>query len=283
MYGYIYITTNKVNNKRYIGQHKGDFDSKYYGSGKIISNAILKYGTENFVVEILEKCDNKEELNKREKWWIKHFNAVENKSFYNIAKGGEGGHTIAGYNEEQKAIYSRNMSNALKGRVFTDEHKMKISKSLKNANLDRRGKNNSFYGRAHSEETKRKISETLSKRCGYKHSEETKRKISESHKGKTVSLETRKKMSEITTMRNLGSKHSEETKRKISESNKVKVEISLNKKTRTFDSVQECAQYLKENFNLSVGTLKILLRNGNSFEPKQSRHQAAKGLTVKYL
>ena len=283
MYGYIYITTNKVNNKRYIGQHKGDFDSKYYGSGKIISNAILKYGTENFVVEILEKCDSKEELNKREKWWIKHFNAVENKSFYNIAKGGEGGHTIAGYNEEQKAIYSRNMSNALKGRVFTDEHKMKISKSLKNANLDRHGKNNSFYGKTHSEETKRKISETLSKRRGYKHSEETKRKISESHKGKTVSLETRKKMSEITTMRNLGSKHSEETKRKISESNKVKVEISLNKKTRTFDSVQECAQYLKENFNLSVGTLKILLRNGNSFEPKQSRHQAAKGLTVKYL
>ena len=284
MYGYIYITQNTINERLYVGQHKGKFDKNYHGSGKIINQAIEKYGEENFITIPIEYCETRSELNEAEKKWIWFFNAVESKTFYNIAKGGEGGHTIAGYNDEQKQRYHDNMSKALKGRVFSEEHKRKISQSLKNASLNRCGKNNSFYGKTHSEETKRRIAEKVRRHnLGKKHSEETKRKMSESQKGRIVSLETRKKMSKITTMRNLGSKHSEETKRKIGESNKVKVEISLNKKTRTFDSVKECATYLKENFNLSVGTLKLLLKGGHSFEPKQSRHQAAKGLTVKYL
>ena len=284
MYGYIYITTNKVNNRKYVGQHKGKFDSRYYGSGLIISQALAKYGVENFEVQMLECCETRLKLNECEKKWISYFNAVEDEQFYNIAKGGEGGHTIAGYNDEQKAIYHKNMRKALKGRKFTDEHKMKISKSLKNASLKRCGENNPFYGKTHSEETKRRIAEKSSRNnLGKKLTEEHKKKISESHKGKIVSKETREKMSKITTARNLGSRHSEETKRRISESNKVKVAIALNEDIIEFDSVCECAEYLKRTFNLSVGTLKLLLRNKNSFEPKQKRHYAAKGLRAYYL
>ena len=41
MFGYIYKTTNLLNNKIYIGQHKSElFDTKYFGSGKILKNAI---------------------------------------------------------------------------------------------------------------------------------------------------------------------------------------------------------------------------------------------------
>ena len=45
MYGYIYKTTNLINGKIYIGQHKSEeYDSSYYGSGKLIRRAIEKYG-----------------------------------------------------------------------------------------------------------------------------------------------------------------------------------------------------------------------------------------------
>ncbi len=46
MYGYVYITTCRENNKSYIGRHKGTFDSSYLGSGVVFSRAIEKYGKE---------------------------------------------------------------------------------------------------------------------------------------------------------------------------------------------------------------------------------------------
>ncbi len=48
MYGYIYLTTNLINKKKYVGQHKSSkFDERYKGSGKLIKKAFKKYGKEN--------------------------------------------------------------------------------------------------------------------------------------------------------------------------------------------------------------------------------------------
>lgn len=113
-YGFVYLTTNKINGKRYIGQRYYDTKEKwklYLGSGKILKDAIKKYGRDKFTVEILENCKTKESLNNREKYWIKKYNAITSDSFYNIAMGGDGGNVIAGYSEERrnelKALHSK--------------------------------------------------------------------------------------------------------------------------------------------------------------------------------
>lgn len=118
MYGFIYITTNHINGKQYIGQRKYDKQNKwkdYLGSGIILSKAIDKYGIENFSKEIIEECNSKKELNEREKYWITYYNAVNSEHFYNIASGGDGGNTLAGYTDEELEIHSKKLSNALKG------------------------------------------------------------------------------------------------------------------------------------------------------------------------
>lgn len=93
MYGYIYLTTNLINNKKYIGKHRATkFEpDKYIGSGKILKEAILKEGIENFSCELIDTAENKEELNNKEKYWIEFYNAVADDNFYNLSFGGEGG------------------------------------------------------------------------------------------------------------------------------------------------------------------------------------------------
>ena len=87
---FIYITTNIVNGKRYIGQHYGKINDTYLGSGLDLIKAVKKYGKENFKREILEIC-KKEELDEKEKYWIKKYNAYESNNFYNLTEGGQKG------------------------------------------------------------------------------------------------------------------------------------------------------------------------------------------------
>lgn len=88
---YIYLTTNKINGKQYLGQHKGEINNSYLGSGIYLSKAIKKYGKENFSKQILKICQTRDEADYWEKFYIEQYNAVENTNFYNLQEGGTGG------------------------------------------------------------------------------------------------------------------------------------------------------------------------------------------------
>ncbi len=90
MFGYIYKTTNLLNNKIYIGQKRGNFNKNYHGSGKVLRVAINKYGIKNFNVEVLCECNDEMELNEKEKYFIAKFKSLVKYGNYNITEGGHG-------------------------------------------------------------------------------------------------------------------------------------------------------------------------------------------------
>jgi len=97
IYHYIYLITNKVNGKTYIGQKScprnvlPENDISYMGSGKLIKYALNKYGVENFNKDILAICDNLVTSNILEIEYIKLYRGI-GKAEYNISDGGNGGY-----------------------------------------------------------------------------------------------------------------------------------------------------------------------------------------------
>ena len=90
MYGYIYLTTNLVNGKIYIGQHIAqEFEpNKYIGSGILLKKAIKKYGKDNFKNELLCECLSQSELDEKEIYFISKFDSQNPEIGYNLCAGG---------------------------------------------------------------------------------------------------------------------------------------------------------------------------------------------------
>lgn len=151
MYGYIYKVINLKNLKYYIGKKTGDFDNNYYGSGKIIKQAIEKYGKENFKIEILEICENKKELNESE---IQYINKLQ--PAYNIAKGGDGGDTLSYATELYKQSVYNKRANSLK-KKYSGISESKRCEWSKNISKAKKGRSNGREGYTHTKESIEKI------------------------------------------------------------------------------------------------------------------------------
>ncbi len=125
MYGYIYLTTNTLNGKIYVGQHKsGKFDSWYIGSGIHLSNAVKKYGKDKFTVRIIDTAESKEELDEKEIYWIRELDSRNPDVGYNLARGGGAGHAVSLSTREK-------LSAVNKGRKRTAETRRRLSESHK--------------------------------------------------------------------------------------------------------------------------------------------------------
>ena len=91
MYYFIYETRNLINGKIYIGCHSTkNINDNYIGSGKLLKQAICKYGRENFQRNILYQAQSKEEMLLLEKE-IVNTSFLQREDVYNLKCGGEGG------------------------------------------------------------------------------------------------------------------------------------------------------------------------------------------------
>jgi len=203
--GFIYLTTNLINKKIYIGQRKYTKntrrDENYLGSGILLIRSIKKHGRQNFQRIILKQCINIEELNEYEKKFIKQYNSLDPLVGYNLY---EGGYFTPIRNEEFKI----NMSNMKKqqymdGTVAKTERKQSAyTKKIISEFMKERLKtktNHPLFGKTHSNESKEKMRKS---QLGKTHSNESKEKMRKSHLGITNNLsyvtpEWRKTQSEI--------------------------------------------------------------------------------------
>lgn len=159
MYGFIYLTTNQINGKKYVGYCSHKENGVYLGSGKLLKLAIRKYGRENFTRQILEECSSFAALSEAEVKWIKHFNVVDDPNFYNLISGGRGGNS-----ESLKKYWNS----------FSKEERKQLRK------WDKNPKNHNLKGRRLSEKTKKKISDSEK---GKIVSQETRNRNSKASKG----------------------------------------------------------------------------------------------------
>lgn len=163
MYGFIYVTTCKVNGKKYLGQrnYRRGWE-RYIGSGHAFKRAVAKYGVENFQRDIICEAETAEELNALEYEYSVKFNVVDSPDWYNCCYGGGTTRGFKHTEEERKKMSAWQI-----GRKFSEESKKRMSESHKGM-FD--GEKNPMYGvhRKLTEEHKRKISEHAKDQYGEK-------------------------------------------------------------------------------------------------------------------
>jgi|AntAceMinimDraft_10_1070366.scaffolds.fasta_scaffold36050_2 hypothetical protein len=190
---YIYIITNILNNKQYVGSHmcyKNNInEDNYWCSSKTLKIERKIQDTDTFKREILKYCNNKKEMLNVETEYILKYNTL----------------APNGYN---RVLPNNHLKFHMGGCKLSEEHKEKIRKSCVNIHK----------GRKLSQETKNKISKSLT---GLKQSSETiEKRVSKIRgcpsklRGIKLSQETKNKISKNNAKAMLGKHHSDEANEK---------------------------------------------------------------------
>lgn len=129
----IYLLTNKINGKVYVGQTWRSFKHRFgvngtgYKECTYLNKAIKKYGWENFDHKKLTVALIQNDADEAEDFFINLYKSKDSKYGYNIKSGG------------------------LNGKL-SEETKKKLS-------ILNKGENNKFFGKKHTEESKQKVSQ----------------------------------------------------------------------------------------------------------------------------
>lgn len=205
----IYLVTNIINGKQYVGQTQNSASVRWSqhkhqalkkDSSSVLAAAIRKYGPENFKVSILKTCASIEELNVSEIGLISSLNSLAPHG-YNLDSGGS--------NKIMHESTKQKLSAAKLGKSngpFSKEHRDAISKALKKAGvrppntleiINKRkllGPDNGMYGKSHTAAARKKMSQANVGNkywVGKTHTRQSKDKISTSkdkYKKKIVCL-----------------------------------------------------------------------------------------------
>lgn len=138
----IYIITNLINNKKYIGWTSRDPNKRYkehqktskpkYQDRSIISIAIEKYGVDNFLFEVLYQSKDYDHSKEMEQKFVLENNCLlENMGGwgYNIDKGGNG--------HKRSPITIEKHRQKILGRKQSEEHKRKRLDAIRGENNPR--------------------------------------------------------------------------------------------------------------------------------------------------
>lgn len=98
--GHVYVVTNTVNGKKYVGQTTRDVskrwkrhveDSVKQSYKSRLHRAIQKYGADKFTTEVRSTCTGRKALDMAERFYIALYQTQNPEFGYNIAAGGQSG------------------------------------------------------------------------------------------------------------------------------------------------------------------------------------------------
>lgn len=138
----IYKIVNRINSKIYIGQtihtiqqrwKRHCYDALNYRTNTRFAKAIRDFGPESFSVEKIDEANSKEELNQKEKYWIKFYDSIA--TGYNSTDGGEDTNTYAHKTEEELKEIKEKISRTKQGKLNPRSRAAKCFNVKTNENL----------------------------------------------------------------------------------------------------------------------------------------------------
>lgn len=137
IFGYIYLITNLINRKVYVGKTESTIKERWYThkwrashldkveKPLVIDLAIAKYGENSFEIDDIDRAYSREDLLRAEAYWIKYYDATNPDKGYNIDPMGE-----INYSDDYESIWQIPISSVKSNQKYTKWRESLIKKKI---------------------------------------------------------------------------------------------------------------------------------------------------------